>query len=406
MNKTNNRCKTYEFTGISESGHPIRGSIQSNSLLMARIALGKKNIKIHLLKQKKVSLSDIFFNRIKHTDITQFSRQLATLIQAGIPLVQSIDIIAKGENNKHVHTLLLDIKNHVQSGFSLFETLKQYPKYFNSLFCSLVYAGEQSGTLATVLTNLVNYKEKSQQIKKKIKQAMAYPITVLMIAVLCTVGLLMFVVPQFKSLYEGFGANLPTLTIAVIAMSNYVQIHGLRITIFLILGISAMLFANNYSLYYRHLWDRLILRIPIIGYIINQSIIARFTQSLAITSSAGLPLVEALTIISGVTDNSVYAQATKCIRDEISCGQSVSSALIKSTVFPNQVIQMIEIGEESGSLDTMLTKIAAIYEEEVNNSIDSLSSLLEPIIMSVLGILVGGLVLAMYLPIFKLGTVI
>lgn len=406
MNKTNKQTKTYEFTGILESGHPISGAIKSTSLLTARIAIRKKNIQINTLKKKNFSIYAHFFNRIRDTDITQFSRQLATLIQAGIPIVQSIEIIAKGQHNKHLLSLLLDIKNHVQSGFSLVEALKQYPKYFNTLFCSVIYAGEQSGTLATALTQLVDYKEKGQRIKKKVKQAMTYPITVLIIALLCTVGLLMFVVPQFKSLYEGFGANLPTPTIAVIAISNYVQRHCLPITIVLLFTLSTMWYAHKHSPYYQHLWDRLILRIPIMGYIINQSIIARFTQTLAITSSAGLPLVNALTIISEVTGNSVYSQATKRIKEEISCGQSVSRALLNSRVFPNQVIQMIEIGEESGSLDTMLTKIASIYEEDINNSIDSLSSLLEPVLMSVLGILVGGLVLAMYLPIFKLGTVI
>ncbi|MGL6028587.1 MAG: type II secretion system F family protein, partial [Legionella sp.] len=302
--------------------------------------------------------------------------------------------------------LINDIKHDIETGFTLSEALIKHPVYFNELFCNLVDAGEKSGSLDIMLDKVATYKEKIETIKKKIKKALTYPMAVLVVACIVTAGLLMFVVPQFESLFKGFGADLPALTKAVVDMSKFMQSYWY--IIFGLLGgaIFAFIYAKNHSLNFAQTIDRTLLKIPVIGSILEKAAIARFTRTLSITFAAGLPLVEALKSVAGATGNIIYANATDKIKDDVSTGQQMNIAMENTHLFPNMVMQMVAIGEESGRLEKMLGKVADFYEEDVDNAVDALSSLLEPIIMSVLGILVGGLVVAMYLPIFKLGSAV
>lgn len=328
------------------------------------------------------------------------------MIESGIPLVQSFDIVAKGQSNKRLKELIENIKNDVETGLTLSEALKKHPAHFNELFCNLVDAGEKSGSLDIMLDKIATYKEKIETIKKKIKKALTYPMAVLVVAFIVTTGLLMFVVPQFEALFKGFGAELPAMTQAVVSMSKFFQSYWYLIFGVLIGGIYAFIYALKHSPQFAQTVDRTLLKLPVIGPIIEKAAIARFARTLSITFAAGLPLVEALKSVAGATGNIIFAQSTDTIREEVSTGQQMNKAMENTQLFPNMVIQMVAIGEESGALEKMLSKVADFYEEDVDNAVDSLSSLLEPIIMSILGILVGGLVVAMYLPIFKLGTAI
>jgi type IV pilus assembly protein PilC len=331
---------------------------------------------------------------------------MATMIQAGIPLIQSFDIVANGQTNNKMKDLIIAIKKEVESGSNLADALKQHPLFFNDLFCNLVDAGEKSGSLDIMLDKVATYNEKIETIKKKIKKALTYPMAVLAIAFLVTALLLIFVVPQFESLFKGFGADLPSLTRGVINMSKFFEDYW-----YLIFGsvsgvIYAFIRAKKQSAKFAHSIDRLMLKTPVIGSILEQASIARFTRTLSITFAAGLPLIDALKSVAGATGNILYSEATRTIGEEVSTGTQLHLAMKNTKLFPNMVIQMIAIGEESGKLEQMLSKVADVFEENVDNAVDSLSSLLEPIIMSILGVLVGGLVIAMYLPIFKLGSVV
>jgi type IV pilus assembly protein PilC len=339
-------------------------------------------------------------------DIAVFSRQLATMLAAGIPLVQAFEIVGAGHEKPAMQKLILDVKADVEGGTSLHEALGKHPLYFDDLYVNLVEAGEQAGALESLLDKIATYKEKTEALKKKVKKALFYPAAVLAVAVLVTIILLVFVIPQFESLYKGFGASLPAFTQFVIHVSQIVQHDG----IFIGMVVGGMFWVFFYfkkrSRAMREFLDRLVLRLPVIGPILNKAAIARYARTLSTMFAAGVPLVEALDSVAGATGNIVYENAVRKMRDEVSTGQRLQRAMENTGLFPNMVNQMIAVGEESGSLDEMSGKVATFYEAEVDNAVDAMSSLLEPLIMLVLGVLVGGLVIAMYLPIFKLASVV
>ncbi|WP_133127338.1 type II secretion system F family protein [Legionella nagasakiensis] len=405
MAKNTNITTTYQWEGVNQSGEKLNGIIDARSLAIAKIELRKQGIITRKIIKKRKPLFGKS-KKIKQADITIFSRQLATMIEAGIPLIQAFDIVSKGQSNQRMKDLIETIKKDVESGLTLAESLKKHPAFFNELFCNLVDAGEKSGSLDVMLDKVATYKEKIETIKKKIKKALTYPMAVIVVAFLVTTGLLIFVVPQFESLFEGFGADLPALTRAIISLSEFFQAYWYILFGLLGAAIYGFIYARNHSSNFAHQVDRYMLKMPVVGTILEKAAIARFSRTLSITFAAGLPLVEALKSVSGATGNILYAEATDKIREEVSNGQQMQVAMENTGLFPNMVIQMIAIGEESGALEQMLTKVANFFEEEVDNAVDSLSSLLEPIIMAILGILVGGLVVAMYLPIFKLGSVV
>jgi type IV pilus assembly protein PilC len=339
-------------------------------------------------------------------DIAIFARQLATMLAAGIPLVQAFEIVANGSDKPQMQKLILDIKADVEGGTSLHEAIAKHPLYFDDLFVNLVEAGEQAGALESLLDKVATYKEKTEALKKKVKKALFYPAAVLAVAVIVTIVLLVFVIPQFESLYKGFGADLPAFTQFVIHISNVVQHDGFYIAFVLGGLIFAFAYFKKRSRAMREVLDRLMLKFPVIGPILNKAAIARYARTLSTMFSAGVPLVEALDSVAGATGNIVYETAVKRMRDEVATGQRLQRAMEQTGLFPNMVNQMIAVGEESGSLDDMSAKVATFYEAEVDNAVDAMSSLLEPLIMMVLGVLVGGLVIAMYLPIFKLASVV
>jgi type IV pilus assembly protein PilC len=325
---------------------------------------------------------------------------------AGIPLVQSFDIVGAGHENPAMQKLIFAIKGDVEGGSSLADALAKHPLHFDDLFVSLVAAGEQAGALETLLDKVATYKEKTEAIKKKIKKALFYPAAVVVVAIVVTVILMIYVIPEFESLFKGFGADLPAFTRMVIDVSKFVQSTGWLLLVLTVGGIIGFLQAKKRNRGVQHFVDRAMLRIPIIGMILNKSAIARYARTLSTTFAAGVPLVEALDSVAGACGNIVYETAVRRMRDEVATGQRLQRAMENTELFPNMVNQMIAVGEESGSLDAMSAKVADFYEEEVDNAVDSMSSLLEPLIMAILGVLVGGLVIAMYLPIFKMGSVV
>lgn len=397
---------TFSYEGRNTQGKKTKGEITATDLALARTELKRQGIIATKLKKKmKLSLPGQK-KSVKPADISAIARQLATMMSAGVPLVQSFDIVAKGTDNESVRDLVLGVKAEIESGRSLSEALRSYPLYFDDLFCNLVAAGEASGSLETMLDRIATYKEKSESLKRKIKKALFYPTAVIVVALVVTSILLIYVVPQFQSMFKGFGADLPLFTRMVISLSNFVQEWWWIILAAIITFLSVFSYYYRRKKFIRDGVDKLMLRIPIIGKILHKASIARFARTLGITFAAGVPLVEALTSVAGATGNVVYSDAVMRIREEVSTGSQIQTAMRNTGVFPNLPIQMIGIGEESGSLDKMLSKVADIYEEEVDTAVDGLSTLLEPLIMAVLGILVGGLVVAMYLPIFKLGSVV
>ncbi len=406
MAKNSNAALTFHYEGTNKAGQKMVGEIQARSIALAKADLRKRGIVTNKVVKKRKPFFDRKNKKITQADITVFSRQLATMIESGIPLVQSFDIVAKGQSNKRLKDLIEDIKHDVETGLTLAESMIKQPAHFNELFCNLVDAGEKSGSLDIMLDKVATYKEKIETIKKKIKKALTYPLAVLVVAFIVTAGLLIFVVPQFESLFKGFGADLPAMTKAVVSMSKFFQTYWYLIFGALGGAIYAFVYAKGHSLQFAQNVDRALLKFPVVGPILEKAAIARFARTLSITFAAGLPLVEALKSVAGATGNIIYSKATDKIREEVSTGQQMFIAMENTHLFPNMVIQMIAIGEESGALEKMLSKVADFYEEEVDNAVDALSSLLEPIIMSILGILVGGLVVAMYLPIFKLGSAV
>ena len=391
--------------GTDKSGKRINGEISAKSNTVAATELRRMGIRVVRIKKKPKPL---FTSKAKITtkDIAVFSRQLATMLEAGVPLVQSFDIIGKGHENMSMQELLLGIKADIEGGDTLAEALGKRPLYFDELFCNLVAAGEQAGVLETLLDKIATYKEKTESLKAKIKKALTYPISVLVVAAVVTSILLIFVVPVFEELFQSFGADLPAFTQFVIDLSRWMQEYW-----WIVLGsvggaVYTLLYFKKRSRAFNQFLDRVLLKIPAIGMILHKSAIARFSRTLATMSAAGVPLVEALASVAGATRNIVYADAVLKMRDDVSTGQQLQYSMQQAKLFPHMVIQMVAIGEESGSIDSMLSKVADFFEEEVDSAVDNLSSLMEPLIMSVLGVIIGGLIIAMYLPIFKLGAVV
>jgi type IV pilus assembly protein PilC len=393
----------FTWQGTDKKGQKVKGRTVAANEQALRAELRRQGVAANRIREQKGRTGK---GKVRAEDIAIFSRQLSTMLAAGIPLVQSFEIVAAGNDNPAMQKLILEVKSDVEGGTSLHEALAKHPLHFDDLFVNLVEAGEQSGSLETLLDKVATYKEKTEAIKKKVKKALFYPTAVLAVAIIVTVILLIFVIPQFESLFKGFGADLPAFTMMVVALSKFVQTKGWMILVVLGAGSYAFGYFYKRSAVMRHFLDRAMLKIPIIGPILNKSAIARYARTLSTMFSAGVPLVEALESVAGATGNIVYEQAVLKIRDEVATGQRLQRAMENTGLFPNMVVQMIAVGEESGSLDAMSAKVASFYEEDVDNAVDSMSSLLEPLIMAILGVLVGGLVIAMYLPIFKLGAVV
>ncbi len=406
-NKTTRAVKVFyfEYTGIDRKGVHVKGEVTAQSLPQARSLIQSQNINILKIKKKSTSLFN-FESKLSSAEVTLFTRQMATMLVAGIPLVQSLAIISEGAPASPLGDLARKIRLEIEGGSAFSIALKKNPRYFDVLYCSLVESGEQSGTLDTMLERIAIYKEKTDSLMRKIKKAMYYPIAVVVVSIIVTTILLVKVVPTFKDLFKGFGADLPTFTLFVLGISDAIRDYGFYI--FTAMGgfIFLVIKLHKKSQAFRNFTQRLSLKLPIIGSIIRQAIIARFARTLATTTAAGVPLTEALDSVSKACGNVVYSNAIDKVRAGITAGQQMRVVMKKTGVFPILVVQMIGIGEESGSLEGMLSKIALIYEEEVDSSVDGLTTLLEPLIMVILGVIVGGLVIAMYLPIFKLGSVV
>ncbi len=392
------------WEGKDKRGNKVRGKTLASSEAMLRADLRRQGVAPTRVK----SQSTLFKSKGKVTneDIAIFSRQLATMMAAGIPMVQSFEIIGNGHEKPAMQKLVLDIKASIEGGSTLHESLAKFPLYFDSLFVNLVEAGEQAGALEALLDKIATYKEKTEALKKKIKKALFYPIAVLCVAVIVSVILLIFVIPQFEELFKGFGADLPAFTQMVVNLSRFVQHQGWWLAMVVGGSFYAFFYFLKRSKKMQLGMDRMMLKAPIVGPIIQKAAIARFARTLATMFAAGVPLVEAMQSVAGATGNIVYEEAVLSMKDEVATGQRLQRAMENTDLFPNMVIQMIAVGEESGALDTMSGKVAEFYEAEVDNAVDSMSSLLEPLIMAILGVLVGGMVIAMYLPIFKLGQVV
>ncbi len=397
--------KEFAFTweGKDRKGNRVTGRSLATHELTLRAELRRQGI-IPLKVRKQGGTGRK--GKPKPEDIAVFSRQLATMLQSGIPLVQAFEIIGAGHDKPAMQRLILDIKATIEGGSTLYEALAKHPLYFDDLFVNLVEAGEQAGALETLLDKIATYQEKTEALKKKIKKALFYPAAVMVVAVVVTVILLIFVIPQFESLFAGFGADLPAFTRFVIDLSKGLQSNGLYIAAIVGGGVYFFMYTHKRSRPLRESVDRFMLKMPVLGPILVKAAIARYSRTLATMFAAGVPLVEALTSVAGATGNIVYENAVLKMRDEVATGNRLQRTMEATGLFPNMVNQMIAVGEESGSLDQMAGKVADFYEQEVDNAVDSMSSLLEPLIMAILGVLVGGLVIAMYLPIFKLGSVV
>lgn len=398
---------TYTYEGIDSRGGKIKGEIEAESVSLAKVNLRRIGVTTNKIKRNTKSIFSLATKeKIKSSDITTFARQMATMLNAGVPLVQSLEIIAKGTDNHSVQDLIIIIKGDIEGGRNFSESLKRHPEHFEELFCNLVNAGEASGSLEKMLARIASYREKSETLKRKIKKALYYPTAVVIVAMIVTVILLLFVVPQFQTLFKGFGADLPAFTQFVINLSDGLQKTWWLCLIVLFIASWFFTITKKRSAKFRRFLDKIILKLPIIGKILEKAAIARFARTLSTTFAAGVPIDQGLDSVAGATGNIIFSEAVMKVKEDVTTGVQLQLAMRTTGVFPNMVIQMVAIGEESGALDGMLDKVATIYEEEVDMAVDSLSSLLEPLIMSILGVLVGGLVIAMYLPIFKMGSVI
>lgn len=392
----------YIWEGVDRNNKQVRGELRAPSETVVSSTLRRQGIRVLRVKKQKLGGG----GRITEKDIAFFTRQMAVMMKAGVPLLQSFDIVARGHANPRVAKLLLDIKADVESGSSLNQAFRKHPRQFDALYCNLVGAGEQAGVLDTVLDRLATYKEKILAIKGKIKKAMFYPLAVVIVAIIVVTVIMIFVIPSFKQVFQSFGAELPLPTQIVISISDAFVKYW-----WIIFGIAGAALAVLFSMWKRspnlRRWiDRMILQLPVVGEIIRKATIARWTRTLATMFAAGVPLVESLDSVAGAAGNSVYLEATKKVQTEVSTGTSLTVAMQHQNVFPNMVLQMTQIGEESGALDTMLSKVADFYEREVDDAVDALSSLLEPVIIVFLGVIIGAMVISMYLPIFKLGAVV
>ena len=398
---------TFAYDGVDRKGIKIKGELPARNMALAKVTLRKQGINITNIREKRKNpLEGLMKKRVNTLDITIFTRQLATMMKAGVPLVQSFEIVAEGLDNPSMREVVLGIKGEVEGGNTFAGALKKYPQYFDKLFCSLVESGEQSGALETMLDRVAIYKEKSELLKQKIKKAMKYPITVIIVALIVTIILMVKVVPVFQGLFGSFGAELPAFTQMVVNMSNWTQKYWFVLLLGIGIAITAFMEAKKRSKKFRDALDRIALKLPIFGDLVYKSIIARFSRTLSTTFAAGVPLIDALESTAGATNNVVFETAVLKIRDDVATGQQLQFAMRMANVFPSMAIQMVAIGEESGSLDAMLDKVATHFENEVDNAVDGLTSMMEPLIMAVLGVLVGGLVIAMYLPIFQMGSVV
>lgn len=399
------KTSVFAWEGTDRKGGKIKGEISSQSPALVKAQLRKQGINPLKVRKKAVSLFSAG-KKIKPMDIALFTRQMATMMKAGVPLLQSFDIIAEGFDNPNMRKLIDEIKQEVAAGNSFAASLRKKPMYFDDLYCNLVDSGEQSGALETLLDRVATYKEKTEALKAKIKKAMTYPIAVVVVAVIVTAILLIKVVPQFESVFEGFGAQLPAFTMMVVNLSRWLQEWWFLVVFALFISFYSFGQAYKRSEKFRDSLDRALLKAPIVGPILYKAVVARFARTLATTFAAGVPLVDALDSVAGATGNVVFRNAVNRIKNDVSSGSQLNFSMRNTGIFPTMAVQMTAIGEEAGSLDEMLDKTASYYEEEVDNAVDNLTTLMEPLIMSVLGVLVGGLIIAMYLPIFQLGAVV
>ncbi len=393
---------TFQWEGRNRDGKTVRGEMRAASESVVQTTLRRQGISNAKVKKVRTGSG----GKVTDKDITLFTRQLATMMKSGVPLLQSFEIVGRGHANPAVGKLLLDLKSDVETGSSLSQAFRKYPLFFDALYCNLVAAGEQAGILETLLDRLATYKEKILAIKSKIKAALFYPIAVIVVAFVITAVIMIFVIPAFKDVFKSFGADLPAPTLMVIAISDFFVAYWWAIFGIIGGGIYSFLESWKRSEKIQMTMDRILLRAPIFGDIIRKSVIARWTRTLSTMFAAGVPLVESLDSVGGASGNYVYKLATKQIQSEVSAGTSLTLSMQNANLFPNMVIQMVAIGEESGALDSMLSKVADFFEQEVDDAVEALSSLMEPIIMVVLGGLIGGMVVSMYLPIFKLGQVV
>jgi type IV pilus assembly protein PilC len=400
--------KQLEFiwSGEDHNSKKLNGVITARSELIAKAELRRQGYRVNKIRAQSKPFFKPRLRKITSAEIASFSRQLATLINAGIPLVQAVGIICKGHENPSMQTLLSTIKTNLENGDSLANALKSHPEYFDELYCNLIAAGEKAGILDTLLDKVATYKEKTESIKKKIKKALTYPIAVIVVAFIVTTILLLFVVPVFEDMFKSFGAELPIFTQLVVNISKWISQYWWLILGIISVGIFCFCYFKKRSVPFNHFLDNFLLELPLVGLILNKSAIARFSRTLSTMSAAGVPLVDALQSVAGACGNIIYKEAVLKMREQVATGQRLQFAMQQTNMFPNMVQQMIAVGEESGSMDMMLSKVADFYEEEVDNLVNNLSSLLEPIIMVILGILIGGLIIAMYLPIFKMGAAI
>ena len=392
----------YLWEGKDKSGKVIRGEMRAGGEAVVNVTLRRQGIIVTKVRKRPIGRG----GKVREKDVTLFTRQLATMMKAGVPLLQSFDIVGKGHANPAVSRLLLEIKTDVETGSPLHAAFRKHPLHFDALFCNLVAAGEQAGILETLLDRLATYKEKIQAIKSKIKSALFYPIAIIVVAFVITAVIMIFVIPAFKQVFTSFGADLPAPTLFVMAVSDIFVTYWYIIFGALIGGVWGFLAMWKRSLPVQIFMDRLMLRIPVFGDLVRKSTIARWTRTLSTMFAAGVPLVEALESVGGAAGNYIYLMATKEIQKKVTGGTSLTAAMQETNVFPSMVIQMVSIGEESGALDAMLGKVADFFEAEVDDSVDALTSLMEPMIMVVLGVLIGGMVIAMYLPIFKIGQAV
>ncbi|MDQ1922807.1 type II secretion system F family protein [Massilia pseudoviolaceinigra] len=392
----------YAWEGKDKTGKTVRGELRAGGEAVVNVTLRRQGVMVTKVKKKTYRSG----KKITDKDISLFTRQLATMMKAGVPLLQSFDIVSKGHANPSMAKLILDLRSDIETGTSLNNAFRKYPLYFDPLFCNLVGAGEQAGILEDLLTRLAIYKEKTLAIKAKIKSALMYPVSILGIAFIVTAVIMIWVVPAFKSVFSSFGANLPTPTVIVMDISDFFVSYWWAIFGTLFAGLYFFFQAWQRSAKMQRFMDLALLKAPIFGSVIRKAAIARWTRTLATMFAAGVPLVEALDSVGGAAGNALYLEATKRIQNEVSTGTSLTAAMQNANVFPPIVTQMVAIGEESGALDAMLGKVAGFFEDEVDEAVATLASLMEPLIMVILGVLIGGLVVAMYLPIFKLGAVV
>ncbi|MBX3725700.1 MAG: type II secretion system F family protein [Xanthomonadales bacterium] len=400
------QTQPFLWQGKDKRGVILKGEVVGKSEALIRADLRKQGLSGIQVRKKPKSIFGGAGKTVKAKDIAFFSRQIATMMASGVPLVQSLDILAQGQKNQKFKKLIEAIKTDVEGGSTLHEALARHPVQFDELYVSLVKAGEGAGVLDTILKTIADYKERMESIKGKIKKAMFYPAMVLVVAMLVTALLLIWVIPQFQESFRAFGADLPGFTLLIISLSEWMQSNGIYLLVLVVGAISGLIYARKRSRNVARTMDRLMLKIPIVGPIMHKAALARFARTLAITFKAGVPLVEALESVAGATGNIIYTEATLRVQQDVAVGHALNLAMSQTNLFPHMVIQMTAIGEEAGALDAMMVKVAEFYEEEVNNAVDALSSTLEPLIMVIIGAIVGTLVVAMYLPIFQLAATV